>query len=112
MIERSRRLRTACRSAVVLAFVAATLAPAAAPVAADARIAPRTAEGAASQTPFNLVKAAQRFLADQNYQPGPVDGIVGPKTRTAVMAWQRENGLETDGSLNSATLASMGLAPQ
>jgi peptidoglycan hydrolase-like protein with peptidoglycan-binding domain len=132
MMERSRRLRIICRSALLVAFVAAAVVPAAEPVAADAEIAAHGADGApacssapgkadmadvdcVSSPPFNLVKAAQRFLADQanqDYQPGPVDGVAGPMTRAAVMAWQRDHALDANGALNSATLASMGLAPQ
>jgi len=64
------------------------------------------------QPPYNLVKAAQRLLAQNDYQPGPVDGIIGPKTTAAVMAWQREHDLEPLGVLDPATLASMGLVAQ
>ena len=62
--------------------------------------------------PFNLVKAAQRFLIDEGYQPGPVDGISGQMTQAAVLAWQRDHGHDANGALGSATLASMGLVQQ
>jgi peptidoglycan hydrolase-like protein with peptidoglycan-binding domain len=112
MIDRSRRQLILRRCAVLLALAAVVMAPATAPVAADAQIRPRGADDASAAVPFNLIKAAQRFLADQDYRPGPVDGIAGPQTRAAVMAWQRDHDLEADGALNAATLASMGLAPQ
>jgi peptidoglycan hydrolase-like protein with peptidoglycan-binding domain len=108
-----RTLRSTCHRVLLVALLA--MAPGTAPVAADAEIAARGADGAPVQVPFNLVKAAQRFLAGQagqDYQPGPVDGIPGPKTRAAVMAWQRDHALEANGVLNAATLASMGLGPQ
>ena len=110
MLERlSELLRPRC-CAILLAFLAATMAPAATPLAADAQI--RGADDAPAYVPFNLVKAAQRFLLDHGYQPGPDDGIAGARTKAAVTAWQRAQGLAADGALNSATLASMGLAPQ
>jgi peptidoglycan hydrolase-like protein with peptidoglycan-binding domain len=109
MMKRSRWLRVT-QWAVLVA--AAAMAPAAAPAAADAEIAARGDDGAPVHVPFNLVKAAQRLLVDQGYQPGPVDGIAGPMTESAVMAWQRDHALDADGTLNAATLASMGLAPQ
>ena len=30
------------------------------------------------------VRTAQQALADKGYNPGPVDGLMGPKTRAAV----------------------------
>jgi peptidoglycan hydrolase-like protein with peptidoglycan-binding domain len=112
MMKRSRNLRVPRCSAVLLTLAVATMPPAAAPVAGDAEIVARGADGAPGHVPFNLIKAAQRFLVDQGYRPGPVDGVIGPMTQAAVMAWQRDHDLEADGSLNTATLISMGLAPQ
>ena len=39
----------------------------------------------------------QRLLADLGYQAGPIDGIVGPLTRTAVRGFQRDVGRPADG---------------
>jgi peptidoglycan hydrolase-like protein with peptidoglycan-binding domain len=110
MIERSLGLPGTRCCAILLAFLAAMVAPAATPAAADAEI--RGADHAPANLPFNLVKAAQRFLVDQGYQPGPVDGIAGARTEAAVTAWQRDHGLDANGALDSATLAGMGLVPQ
>lgn len=45
------------------------------------------------------LRRAQRALADAGYDPGPVDGVMGPRTRRAVRAWQRDHGLEPDGEV-------------
>ena len=45
------------------------------------------------------VRAVQRALARLGYDPGPFDGIVGPRTRAAVRAFQAAAGLTTDGRL-------------
>lgn len=34
-----------------------------------------------------LIEAAQRLLAGQGHDPGPVDGIRGPRTEAAARAW-------------------------
>jgi peptidoglycan hydrolase-like protein with peptidoglycan-binding domain len=39
------------------------------------------------------------ILAGLGYEPGPADGIIGNKTKRAIRAFQRQNGLEEDGLL-------------
>ena len=39
----------------------------------------------------------QQLLADLGYETGPIDGIVGPLTRTAVRGFQRDVGRPADG---------------
>lgn len=49
------------------------------------------------------VAAAQRALARQGHDPGPVDGRMGPRTRAALRAFQTERGLAPHGQLDEAT---------
>jgi len=49
----------------------------------------------------NLVQRLQRKLTELNYNPGPVDGIWGPKTRNALMKYQEENNLAITGKIDS-----------
>ncbi|WP_349363426.1 MAG: peptidoglycan-binding protein [Roseitalea porphyridii] len=44
----------------------------------------------------------QAILNDQGYDAGPVDGIMGGKTREAIIAFQRDNGLEASGNVDQA----------
>ena len=53
--------------------------------------------------PFNMVQKAQRVLEDLGFNPGPIDGIWGPKTRGAVLKFQQENNLPPTGDLNTET---------
>ncbi|HAX99360.1 MAG TPA: hypothetical protein DCY12_10860 [Candidatus Atribacteria bacterium] len=39
----------------------------------------------------------QRSLNSKGYDCGPVDGIMGTKTRQAIMAFQRDQGMKADG---------------
>ncbi|MCA3574944.1 MAG: peptidoglycan-binding protein [Aestuariivirga sp.] len=44
-----------------------------------------------------VVEAVQRELAAAGYYKGIVDGVIGRKTRQAIMAYQQAQGLEPDG---------------
>jgi hypothetical protein len=50
------------------------------------------------------VRDLQRRLIRLGYRPGPSDGLFGPRTQAAVLAFQRKHGLEQTGSAGSATL--------
>mgnify|MGYP000363989758 CR=1 FL=1 len=54
-----------------------------------------------------LVKAYQERLAQLGYAPGGIDGIFGPRTRAAVLAFQAENDLHTDGVIGPQTRAKL-----
>ena len=43
------------------------------------------------------VSRAQSGLARLGYDPGPADGIMGPRTETAIRAYQSDHGLLVDG---------------
>lgn len=59
----------------------------------------------------NRVKTAQQQLKKLGYQPGPIDGIYGPKTAAATKAFQKANELPATGRLDNSTLARIALAP-
>ncbi|WP_209428292.1 peptidoglycan-binding protein, partial [Pararhodobacter sp. SW119] len=45
------------------------------------------------------VMSLQRTLAELGFDPGPVNGIIGPSTRNAIRQWQRSQGHPVTGSL-------------
>ncbi len=51
----------------------------------------------------------QKSLKDMGYDPGPVDGIMGKKTRAAIQQFQRDKGLPAHGEPDDATLKAMNL---
>lgn len=55
------------------------------------------------------VTALQKKLAAQGINPGPVDGVFGPKTEAAVKRYQERSGLTSDGIAGPKTLAALGL---
>ena len=81
-----RRLLVAC---LTLSAVAVAAAPAG--TAASARVA-----------------ALQVGLREHGFRPGPIDGIRGPLTRSALVAFQRRHGLRPDGRLDRATRRALG----
>jgi peptidoglycan hydrolase-like protein with peptidoglycan-binding domain len=58
----------------------------------------------------DTVRSAQQALKDKGFDPGPVDGIMGPQTHAAVRSYQEKNSLEADGRLGPQTLGSLGVA--
>jgi peptidoglycan hydrolase-like protein with peptidoglycan-binding domain len=51
------------------------------------------------------VKAAQRALKAKGYDIGDVDGKLGPKTRAAVQAFQKDERIRVTGRLDTDTMA-------
>ena len=53
----------------------------------------------------DLVKRAQQSMVEKGIDPGPVDGIWGPLTRSGVMEFQKKEGLTVSGRLDDARAA-------
>jgi peptidoglycan hydrolase-like protein with peptidoglycan-binding domain len=49
------------------------------------------------------VRAEQQALKDKGFDPGPVDGRDGPKTRAALREFQAKQNLKQDGRLGPQT---------
>lgn len=53
------------------------------------------------------VRTAQLYLTFAGLNPGPVDGVIGNKTRTALQQYQQQHSLPQTGQPDDATLASL-----
>lgn len=51
----------------------------------------------------------QRLLLAHGFNPGAIDGIFGPQTQSAVMAFQRSRGLTVDGIVGVQTWTALGV---
>ena len=51
----------------------------------------------------------QQALVDAGYNPGPVDGILGGKTRDALAQFQQDRGLQSSGVVDPPTLRALSL---
>jgi len=77
---------------------------------------PQAAAGSTSQRtevvpPLNeqLLRDVQKELKAEGINPGPIDGIWGPKTSRGVREFQKAHGLEDSGQLNGKTLSALGI---
>jgi Putative peptidoglycan binding domain len=57
----------------------------------------------------SLVAAVQRRLGQLGYYHGVVDGVVGPRTRDAIAAFESRNGLVVDGRISRPLLNTLRL---
>jgi hypothetical protein len=102
---------TALPTKAPLAQVAAPLAPAVA-AAAPTASAPAPADHAPvlpARAPLNPadVSGAQALLKKLGQDPGPIDGILGPRTAAAIRGFQKAERLTIDGTLNAETRAAL-----
>ena len=51
----------------------------------------------------------QQLLVNEGYDPGPVDGIFGSRTQSAVMAFQRDTHIPIDGIVGVQTWTALGV---
>ena len=63
-----------------------------------------TASNAAGQT---HVRAAQEKLKEKGFDPGPIDGVWGPRTAAAVSDFQRSENLKVTSRLDAETLGKL-----
>jgi peptidoglycan hydrolase-like protein with peptidoglycan-binding domain len=56
------------------------------------------------------VRRVQRALRDKVQDVGPLDGVIGPRTREAVRAFQDRYGIKATGIVNNQTLLALGVA--
>jgi peptidoglycan hydrolase-like protein with peptidoglycan-binding domain len=53
--------------------------------------------------------SVQRALARRGYYRGPIDGDIGPGSRNAIAAYQRDRGLSVTGRVTPSLLRSLGI---
>lgn len=66
----------------------------------------------AASTPLlaaDSIRDVQARLQEKGFDPGPVDGMMGPKTREAIRAFQTANGLPATGRLDEETQKKLGV---
>ncbi len=58
--------------------------------------------------PRERVRRVQERLAAAGFDPGPADGVAGPRTRAALRAFQEARGLDPTGEPDGPTLGELG----
>ena len=69
----------------------------------------RPAYGRSSSRGSTVARVQER-LARAGYYRGEIDGVIGPRTRSAIRVYERQHGLTPDGAIDRQLLAAMGLA--
>lgn len=55
------------------------------------------------------VRAVQQALNQRGFDAGPVDGVWGPSTESALRAFQQERGMRDTGTLDAQTMSALGV---
>jgi peptidoglycan hydrolase-like protein with peptidoglycan-binding domain len=55
------------------------------------------------------VRSVQEALKGKGHNPGPIDGVIGPRTQQALRAFQRAQNIQTSGQLDSSTASALGV---
>jgi peptidoglycan hydrolase-like protein with peptidoglycan-binding domain len=55
------------------------------------------------------IKGVQEALKDKGHDPGPVDGIMGARTKEALKSFQTASNLQPTGTLNAETAQKLGV---
>jgi len=66
--------------------------------------------GGAVDLPPDDIRIVQRVLIERGLLHGEADGVLGPETREAVSAFQRQQGIEVTGSIDTRTVSSLGVS--
>ena len=55
------------------------------------------------------VRGVQQALKDKGYDPGPVDGVMGARTKDALKSFQTGSNLQATGNINAETAQKLGV---
>lgn len=96
-------------AAALAALMPDSIEPAPAESTASAAPKPKAATQSAAKPKADrrLVREIQQRLATLGYDPGPADGVMGRRTREAIRAFQKQQGLSEDGKPSNGLLASL-----
>jgi peptidoglycan hydrolase-like protein with peptidoglycan-binding domain len=54
------------------------------------------------------IRKVQMMLRDKGFDPGPIDGVDGPRTKSAVKDFQERFGIKSSGAIDNQTLFALG----
>jgi peptidoglycan hydrolase-like protein with peptidoglycan-binding domain len=63
----------------------------------------------AKQGDTSRIRRAQEALKSEGHDPGPIDGVMGPKTQEALRQYQKQENLRQTGRLDQETMSKLGV---
>lgn len=57
----------------------------------------------------DTVRQVQQGLKDKGHDPGPIDGVMGPQTQSALREFQQSQGMNASGTLDQDTMGALGV---
>ncbi len=69
-----------------------------------------TVELGAGHSSMTNVKQAQQSLKAKGYDPGPIDGVMGARTKEAIKSFQNASSLQVTGTLDAQTSQQLGIS--
>jgi localization factor PodJL len=58
-----------------------------------------------------MVREVQMKLNQKGFDVGGPDGVMGPRTKDALMQFQRQQGLAASGEIDNETMAALDIGP-
>jgi hypothetical protein len=71
----------------------------------------RTAAGSSVGLSQSMVREVQMKLNQKGFDVGGPDGVMGPRTRDALMQFQRQQGLAASGEIDNETMTALDIGP-
>ena len=102
-----RLIPLACAFAILPVILAMPAAAQGLPQRDSVRPVERAVSGQAEQAVRPNVREVQTMLARLGYYSGSADGSTGAKTRTAITAFQRAQGLPADGAITPGLVSAL-----
>lgn len=62
-----------------------------------------------SASPKGAIQQLQEALQSRGHDPGPIDGLIGPKTKAAIKSFQASQGIEASGEVDEKTAQALGV---
>jgi Putative peptidoglycan binding domain len=69
-----------------------------------------TGGGGALNLGRDQIRQVQMVLKEKGFEAGEADGVLGPRTRKALIAFQRQQGLEPSGEIDQRTATALGIS--
>ena len=108
LFKQSALAAAVCIALAPAAFAQQTSGSSSTPAADAGSTTPST--GSAATPSSDEVRQVQQHLKEKGGDVGAIDGVMGPKTRSALKSFQQQQGLTASGEIDSSTLTALGVA--